>query len=89
MIHDLARFARERMMHPDEPLRLCTTCSVPHYENCGACFGFGVMAKEHPDGPIPIPAGQAADVRNANPKIEWWKPCPECGSTIYGVENAR
>ena len=31
-------------MHPPDPLHVCTTCAVRHYDNCARCFGFGLGA---------------------------------------------
>lgn len=56
------------------PLRICTDCTPRHYENCEACYGFGVYA----DG-LPI---TAAESDNDPPDA---RPCPTCHSTTNGV----
>lgn len=76
-------------MHPHEPLRICTKCRIPHYENCPDCLGFGQYRKAV-DGATrvaifathPVSAAQAHGDRPAPPNLE---PCPTCGSTINGA----
>ncbi len=39
-------------------LRMCTTCEIPHAENCPECFGFGVY-KTLDGGTSPVSASVA------------------------------
>lgn len=54
---------------------ICTSCHVPHYENCGTCFGFGL---EYDGSPV------TAHDAKYNIMIGLM-PCPECHSTIEGI----
>lgn len=68
---------------PDE-YRICTKCEVSHVENCGTCFGFGVYSiLERPGEIFPIAAGEAQFGLTRGEQ----KPCPECGSTIKGING--
>lgn len=68
-------------MFPDDNLRLCTTCSVPHIENCDRCAGFGLeITQKYPDG-VAIMAYQTHDPH----KIGVWIVCPVCAGTPYGI----
>ncbi len=51
-------------------LRLCTSCPVPHIENCGTCFGFGLSL----EGQSPLSAD-----RGCSEERFPFKSCPECG----------
>lgn len=79
-----------------EPLRVCTTCAVHHYENCGTCLGFGIydpeFARERWGAQtiaVPVLAAEAIpDPRDATPGPRGpVAPCPECGSTEKGVPS--
>lgn len=63
-----------------EPLRICTTCGVPHYENCPDCFGFGVCDTER-NGTVPVSASRALDGQAPAGA----RACPTCGSTTAGM----
>ena len=60
--------------------RVCTKCTIHHYENCHTCFGFGIY-KKHPYL-RPISADIAHDTSLT--KFIKWDKCPECGSGING-----
>ena len=53
---------------------LCTSCKMPHIEDCSTCFGFGVT-----NGGAPVAAGDAH-----RGDVPVWSICPECGSTAAG-----
>lgn len=60
--------------------RVCTTCAIHHYENCPACFGFGVYSE--PDGFVaPVSAEEAM----TGPAPATARACPTCGSTTAGI----
>ncbi len=70
--------------------RICTTCKIHHYDNCGTCFRFGgAYAKLIPVDSerhfVPITAG-AAHSSGATP--DNWTACPECGSGSDGVPES-
>ncbi len=71
--------------------RLCSVgCEIPHYENCGICFGFGVFSDMAEFGWLPIRAGLALGAKESGLKILRIMPCPECNSTIKGLpEEAK
>lgn len=62
------------------PLNICHTCPVLHYDNCEACFGFGVQARKLDGHYVPIGAAEAIE----GPTPEW-RPCPTCHSTPRGL----
>jgi hypothetical protein len=68
-----------------EPLRVCWKCNPPHYENCPACFGFGVLAQRSLEigGYVPISAGRAPRIPDSE-----WLPCPICHSTPKGIPGS-
>ena len=67
--------------------RICTKCKIHHYENCSACFGFGVVRSvHHIDKLIPISANEAYMIIDAASEFNMqWLHCPECNSTPYGI----
>lgn len=69
--------------------RICTKCEIHHIENCGTCFGFGVMKQLESDEEgktfiRPIAAGRAIDGDAGD-----WMPCPECKSTPAGISGGE
>ena len=60
--------------------RVCRRCRIPHIENCGSCFGFGVYLSGL-GKLVPIAASEAHE--GTYPLN--WLPCPECGSTPAGA----
>jgi len=73
---ETARANAPGMGHDGQPLRVCTTCDVRHYDNCPDCFGFGVLRP-----------GAAGVPMSAHRAVEGGKsyPCPTCGSDQRGV----
>lgn len=66
-----------------DPLRLCTTCPVQHYENCRDCLGFGRIENR---GGVPVMAREAHDVhRNKRLPSPHWTTCPTCQSDWRGA----
>lgn len=77
-------------MHPPDPLRLCTQCDPPHYDNCSECWGFGIR-RSYADGEWsehPMSAERAANVRNAIVPHGTIDACKVCGSTVDGAPQA-
>lgn len=68
-------------MYPHEPLRVCLSCRVKHYENCPDCLGWGRYVSEHDGERYAVFAAQAHGGARVPGKLE---PCPTCGSTING-----
>lgn len=67
-------------MIPHDKPRICTTCRVPHVENCPDCFGWG----RYMNGVV-VTASEACD---GTPAIERWGAviaCSTCGSDIRGA----
>lgn len=62
------------MMAVDE-LRICRKCEIHHFENCPACFGFGVKA-----GGVPVTAEEA----HSGEMLISFR-CPICNSTHFGL----
>jgi hypothetical protein len=68
-------------------LHVCTTCDVPHFDNCPTCWGFGVRYYDGPHGSIPI-SGENSVRHKALMYIDLdWKACPTCGSTPRGIPD--
>lgn len=75
--------------------RVCTKCWVPHFENCGTCFGFGVLKRRTADGVIPVAAGEAFHITTGEEVLTSYRctsldevePCPECGSDVNGIKT--
>ena len=66
-------------MDKNNDLRVCTQeCRIPHYENCGTCFGFGVYSDRPGDIVIAVEAHGKRQFREAVIA------CPECGSIEKG-----
>ena len=57
---------------------ICTSCPVPHPDNCPDCFGFGL----HKGTLSPISAHAA--LREDPPA---WDRCKVCGGTPNGIEE--
>ena len=76
------------MPHPPDAPRICQDCKIPHVENCGGCWGFGVYVdKRMEDGnPLPVRAGDAH--RFTFPYGDT-KYCSVCGSTPEGLPKLR
>ena len=59
---------------------ICTSCFVPHVENCNTCFGFGLYLGK--DGKTEVPT-------NASSASKWkhqtYIRCKECGGTPFGI----
>ena len=65
-----------------EKLRICTECSVHHYENCNSCWGFGVYKiSDRVDEAWPVLATDVVNKVFKSPVLS----CPECGSTEKGI----
>lgn len=65
--------------------RVCRECGVPHYENCGTCFGFGVYSVDLRAGELfPVSANEAMVTKKYRGVVF---PCPECGSTVLGLPD--
>ena len=61
--------------------RVCTNCTIPHYENCGSCWGFGVYKiSDNPSEAFAVTAWEVFE-KKFKAKV---LPCPECGSTENG-----
>lgn len=73
-------------MYPQDPLRICTSCRIPHYENCPDCVGWGRYRSINDGKPYPVQAAEAHGEAPPSPKLE---PCPTCGSTIKGVPETN
>lgn len=71
-------------MMPDDPEHICTSCSVPHVDNCPMCWGFGAYEAGEQRG-APVSAGEAIDDRLRGVVL----PCQMCGSTNDGVDGRR
>ncbi len=70
-------------MEKQKHLKICTDCSIYHYENCNTCFGFGVYPGK--EKPCAVTAVEAADkTYQAN-----WYACPECKSTPLGIPEEK
>lgn len=68
-----------------ENYRICNKCEIPHFENCGSCFGFGVYSvPDRPGEVFPVTAGEAIETKVFRGEV---KACPECGSTVLGLPN--
>lgn len=62
--------------------RICTQCDIPHFENCGTCFGFGVYSVKGREGELfPVAAIEALQTKQYRGEVQ---ACPECGSTTSG-----
>jgi len=69
-------------MIPNDPPRICTTCAVPHVENCPDCYGFGIYQTPSSDGEtIPVSAAEAFHGPLRREAIA----CPTCGGTVEGI----
>ena len=69
-------------MIPHDLPRICTTCAVPHVENCPDCWGFGVYKQLSADGEtIPVSAAEAIHGPLRREAIA----CPTCGGTVEGM----
>lgn len=69
-------------MFPHEPLRICTTCRIPHYENCPDCAGWGRYISIRDGKPYPVMAAESHGDAPMPPNLE---ACPTCGSMIAGA----
>lgn len=70
-----------------KPYVVCTRCHVPHIENCGSCFGFGVKRAVKPIDDLFVPITAAA-ARSGSESIRIGAlACPECGSTLDGYSK--
>lgn len=83
------------MPYPPYKPHVCTTCPVPHIDNCEWCFGFGVYVDRTAGGrPAPVAASEAITGRKSrgftdtDEPIGPTMPCPVCGSTTAGVPVA-
>ena len=67
--------------------RICKKCAIPHFENCGSCFGFGVYSvPDRPGEVFPVAASEAIETKQFRGVVQV---CPECGSTVMGLpQNA-
>lgn len=65
--------------------RICTACTIPHYENCDTCFGFGVYVAKSGEL-FPVTANEAIETKVYRGELQ---PCPECGSTVTGVPETQ
>ena len=64
--------------------RICTACEINHFENCEACYGFGVYKiSTNPSEAFPVTAAEAHDKQFKGVVL----PCPECGSTEKGCQQ--
>lgn len=71
---------------------ICTTCDVQHFDNCPACYGFGVLVANGLDHSMYVPtsAGAAQQLRDgARSGLLVPVPCPNCHSTIAGLPGTR
>lgn len=68
--------------------RWCTSCAIPHREDCRTCLGFGVYVAtvDGRDRLVPVSASQAHGDEPASGTV--WA-CPECDGGRTNVAAAR
>ena len=65
--------------------RICTECSIHHFDNCGSCFGFGVYSlPDRPGELFPVTAHEAMVTKQFRGEVQ---ACLECGSTVLGIPD--
>lgn len=67
---------------------VCRKCDVPHYDNCGTCFGFGCYQFHAWEAVyFPLRAGLGGpDMQEERDNLGLITvKCPECGSNANGV----
>lgn len=69
-------------MMPFDPKHVCTSCVVPHIDNCPECFGWG----HREDTGAPIPADDACGLAvNVPASVR----CMMCGSDATGEDGRQ
>jgi len=61
--------------------KICTTCPIPHYEDCSGCLGFGIRERIDDGEIVPITADEAM----GDTPLPDWEVCLVCGSGAMGL----
>lgn len=63
-------------------MKVCLICEIPHFEDCGTCYGFGVyIFPENLVDIVPVAASAAHSGKYTDQVFA----CRECGSNEFGI----